>query len=157
MPGQASVIINSKEWMVAVASTPFEITTGLSGLPGMAAETGMLFDLGVDQGYVRIDMSRMQFALDIIFISSYAGVIGVLRNVAPGEEAAFEAVTTPGARYFLEVKAGEVKGIEFGDDVVIQGDIQPSFWQYVGAALLLLPVVIPMFNSMVKELERKQY
>ena len=155
MPGQASVIIGGKEWAVAVASTPFEIATGLSGLPSLPAATGMLFDLGVDQGYLRIDMSRMQFNLDIIFINSYEGVSGVLRNVTPGQEAAFEAVTTPGARYFLEVNAGEAEGVEFGDDVVIQGEVQPSFWQYVGAALLLLPVVIPMFTSMAKELERK--
>jgi len=155
MPGQASVIVGNKEWTVAVASTLSEITTGLSGLPGLAVGTGVLFDLGVDQGYIRIDMSRMQFALDIIFISSYAGVIGVLRNVSPREEASFQATSAPGARYFLEVNAGEAEGIEFGDDVVIQGEVQPSFWQYVGAALLLLPVVIPMFNSVAKELERE--
>jgi len=117
----------------------------------------MLFDRGVDQSYIRIDMSRMLFNLDIIFISSRSGVVGVLSNVQPGEsEVSLQNDIYPGARYFLEVNAGESEGIEFGDDVVIRGDIQPSFWQYVGAALLLLPVVIPMFTSMVKELERKQ-
>ena len=156
MPEQASVIVGNKEWVVSIASTLSEITTGLSGLPGMAAGTGVLFDLGVDQSYIRIDMSRMLFNLDIIFISTYAGVSGMLRNVAPGEEAAFQATNTPEARYFLEVNAGEAEGVEVGNDVVIQGEVQPSFWQYVGAALLLLPVVIPMFTSMAKELERKQ-
>ena len=153
MTGEAVVVINSSQWSVEVATTPAELTQGLSGVTGMPAGTGMLFDLGFDQSYIQIDMSRMLFALDIIFINSSRGVVGVLHNVQPSDEAYLDNSILPGARWFLEVNAGESEGIDVGDDVVIQGDIQPAFWQYVGAALLLLPVIMPMFSSVAKELE----
>jgi uncharacterized membrane protein (UPF0127 family) len=121
----------------------------------MPAKIGMLFDMGSDQSYIQIDMSAMLFDLDIVFINSTQGVVGVLHNIQPDEEAYLSNNALPGARYFLEVNAGEAEGIEVGDDVVIQGDLQPSFWQYVGAAILLLPLVIPAFRSVSKSLESK--
>lgn len=140
MPGQAIVTIKDRQWNVAVASTLDELINGLSGVAGMPAYSGMLFDLGADYQFLQVDMSRMLFPLDIIFINSQQGVAGVLHNVAPGEEASFEAVSTPAARYFLEVNAGEAGKIELGDDVVIEGDVQPglvtpAFWVAIGTAI----------------------
>lgn len=89
----------------------------------MPAGTGMLFDLGMDQRYIEIDMSRMLFALDIIFINSARGVVGVVKNAQPGLPVYLESTRLPGARFFLEVNAGEAEGIELGDDVVIQGGV----------------------------------
>jgi len=153
MPGQATVTIRDKAWIVAVVTTLQEVTSGLSGLPGLSAGTGMLFDLGADQDYIPIDMSLMLFNLDIVFINSQAGVSGVLHNVAPGDAAAFQASAAPGARYFLEVNAGEAADVVTGDAVVIQGAIQPSFWQYVTAALIMIPMVIPVFKQVARELK----
>jgi len=121
MPGQAIVTINDKQWECSVASTYTELASGLSGVTSIPSWTGVLFDLGSDQRYIPIDMSRMLFPLDIIFINSTQGVVGVLHNVQPGEEASLSNDTLPGARYFLEVNAGEAEEVELGDNIDIQG------------------------------------
>lgn len=126
-----AVTINGNQWQVSLATTYTELMTGLSGVVNIPAGSGMLFDLGTDQSYIAIDMSRVLFSLDIIFINNTQGVVGVLRNVNPGEEAYFQAITTPGARYFVEVNAGEAEGIEVGDSVSIQGVIIPTFFELV--------------------------
>ncbi len=124
MVEQATVVIGDKQWAVDIATTATELATGLSGVESLAPNTGMLFDLGCDYGYLEIDMSRMLFPLDVIFIHSSQGVAGVLKDVQPKKSVFFDAGTMPGARFFLEVNAGEADGIKSEDDVVIQGDIR---------------------------------
>jgi len=125
MAGQATVSIRDKQWSCAVANTFTEISTGLSGVESIPAATGMLFDLGSDQSSIQIDMSEMLFPLDIIFINSTQGVVGVSQNCEPGLDVYLENEELPGARYFLEVNAGEAEGIEVGDSVDIQGYSPP--------------------------------
>ena len=79
----------------------------------------------------------------------------MIRNVQPGErEVRFEATITPGARCFLEVNAGEVEGIEIGDNVNIQGYTQPaqldinSLMNFV----VMLVVVVMMFKMVDRAL-----
>ena len=127
MPGQATVTIKDKQWTCSVANSFTELTGGLSSVPSIPAGTGMLFDLGYDSKSIQIDMSRMLFPLDIIFINSTQGVVGVMSDVQPGEiDVLFENVEYPGARLFLEINAGEAEGIEDGDGVDIQGYVAPS-------------------------------
>lgn len=129
MPGQATITIDSKQWSVGVASTQAEVTSGLSGVSSIPPQTGVLFDLGYDRDYIGIDMSQMLFPLDIIFINSASGVVGVMHDVQPGENMVFQGVD--GARYFLEVNAGEAEEVEVGDSVSIQGqggEVQPMAW-----------------------------
>ncbi len=126
MPGEAVVAIKDKQWSVAVANTYTELTSGLSEVESLPAQTGMLFDMGTDYSDMSIDMSRMLFPLDIIFINSTQGVVGVLHDVQSGEDAYFSNNALPGARCFLEVNAGEAEGIEVGDSVDIQGYTQPA-------------------------------
>jgi len=132
MTGQAVVTINGRQWAVSVATTTAELVSGLSGVVSIPAGTGMLFDMGVDRSSIPINMSQMLFALDIVFINSAVGVVGVLHDVQPGDEAQFQADTTAGARYFLEVNAGEAEDIAVGDSVDLgqpeQGIVQPAFW-----------------------------
>jgi len=123
MPGQAIVTISDKQWTCSVANTFTEVTTGLSGVESLDEGEGMLFDLGLDYSQIDIDMSRMLFPLDIVFINSNQGVVGVLHDVQPGEEASLSNETLPGARFFLEINAGEAEGIEVGEEVQIEGDI----------------------------------
>ena len=125
MPGQAVVTIRDKQWQCAIASTPQELVTGLSGVENIPPGTGVLFDMGWDYPVIDINTHEMLFALDIIFISSVYGVVGVLRNVCPGDEALFQG--EPGTCFFLEVNAGEAEGIEAGDGVLVQaGEEMPS-------------------------------
>ena len=145
LAGQAVVVIGSKQWAVNVASTYAELTSGLSGVASIAANSGILFDMGVDQARIDVNMSQMLFSLDIIFINSASGVVGVLHDVQPGESASFQAANTLGARYFLEVNTGEAEGVEVGDSVSIQGQqgqeaTQPAFW--VGLMNVVLAVLV---------------
>jgi len=126
MSGQATVTINEKQWAVEVAQTFTELTTGLSGRESLTEGNGMLFDLGYDCGYVDVDMSQMLFPLDIVFINKTNGVIGALRDIQPGQDVFFDTNGTPGARFFLEVNAGEAETINDGDDVVIEGYVAVS-------------------------------
>jgi uncharacterized membrane protein (UPF0127 family) len=118
MAGQAIVTIRDKQWQCAVANTPQELVTGLSGVESISPGTGMLFDMGWDYPVIDIYTDEMLFTMDIIFINSVYGVVEVLRNVRPGDEALFQG--EPGAWYFLEINAGEAEGIEVGDGVLIQ-------------------------------------
>lgn len=149
MPGQAIVTIDSSQWQVSVANTYTEITEGLSGLTELPANTGMLFDLGAEYSGIVIDMSRMQFPLDIMFIRSASGVVGVLENVQPGSSPSF----TQGARYFLEVNAGEAEGIEVGDSVNIQvtGDTVALFWPAFIGGIIVAGAALPMIGKEIMD------
>jgi len=127
MPGQTVVTIKDKQWAVSIANTYAELTTGLSGIESIPPGTGMLFDLGYNQKFIQIDMTRMLFPLDIIFINSTQGVVGVISDAEPGmREVGLENEILPGARCFLEVNAGEAEGIEIRDSVDIQGYTQSA-------------------------------
>lgn len=146
MTGQASIAIDGYSWAVSVASTPTELTAGLSGVASIPVGSGMLFDMGRDQSYIAINMSGMLFALDIVFINSTAGVVGVLRNVQPGaEDAWFEASLSLGARYFLEMNAGEAEGISVGDNVVMTGvGVGVSTLGQLMASMMTMGLIIPV-------------
>lgn len=138
MSGQATVVIGANVWSVAVALTTAELTAGLSNIAGMSAGTGMLFDMGSDRSSIAVNMSQMLFSLDIVFISSTGGVVGVLHDVEPSEAAVFDAGNGLGARYFLEVNAGEAVGVSVGDNVQISGDVQPAFWAVLITAMMAI-------------------
>jgi len=115
MPEQATVTIKNKQWDVTVAITPAELAQGLGGLDGLPAQSGMLFDMGVAQ-IIQVTTVPMLFPLDIIFLSESLVVTEVYRNVLPG----YLVTSTWLARYFLEVNAGEVEGIDTGDQASVQ-------------------------------------
>ena len=145
MAGQGIVIVEASQWSVWLATTPTEMTQGLSSMESIPPGSGMLFDLGVDYQQIQINMLSMLFPLDIIFINSSKGVVGVLHNVQPGEtDVRFEAVNIPGARYFLEVNALEASNIEYGNTVNISGNVQPQFWNVLLPILLATLVVVPI-------------
>ena len=155
MPGQAIVTIREKKWTCSVANTLAEFTQGLSGVSSIPAGTGMLFDLGYDQKTIEIDMSKMLFPLDIIFINSTQGVVGVMNNIEPPLPAELDNEVLPGARLFLEVNAGEAQGIEDGDNVDIQGYTQPTQLDISSLMnfMLIMVVVIMMFKMVDRALE----
>lgn len=114
MSGQALVTIGGKEWGVYLATTPYELTRGLGGLPYIPQGTGMLFDLGAEQ-LITVTTVPMLFPLDIVFINSSQIVNGLASHVAPG----YMGTSEVPARYFLEVNAGEAQGIDKGDQAMI--------------------------------------
>ena len=116
----STVAVNGKQWTVTVATTPAELAAGLSGIASIPAGTGMYFDMGSAQSSIAINMADMLFSLDIVFIDSSGVVVGILREVEPGEAAAFDAGGGLGARYFLEVNAEEAEDVSVGDIAIIQ-------------------------------------
>jgi len=115
MPGQATITIRDKQWQVGVANTPWEMAQGLGGLPELAPGTGMLFDLGWEQT-VQVTTVPMLFPLDIAFFSEGFVVTEVYRNMEPG----YVITSTSPARYFVEVNAGELEGIDSGDRALVE-------------------------------------
>ncbi|MBI2852758.1 MAG: DUF192 domain-containing protein, partial [Chloroflexi bacterium] len=114
MAGQAAVRIKDKEWLVSIATAPWELEQGLGGLPDLPPGTGMLFDLGFEQT-IHVTTAPMLFPLDIIFLSGELTVIEIYENVEPD----YLVTSTQPARYFIEVNAGELEGIAPGDMVSV--------------------------------------
>ncbi len=106
MAGQANVTIENRQWAVAFASTPSELVQGLGGILEMPQGTGMLFDLGFNQ-IITVTTEPMLFSLDIAFFSERMVITEIYRNIQPG----YLVTSTSPARYFLEVNAGELDGI----------------------------------------------
>ena len=145
---QTTVTIGNTQWTVMVATTYSEVSQGLSDVSNLAPGTGMLFVLGADYPYIPIDMSRMLFPLDIIFISSDLRVTGIFRNVQPQETDVF----CYGA-YFLEVNAGEAEGIELGDSVSLGAlQVRPALWETIGQIALATMIVIPLVVVLGKDM-----
>lgn len=156
MPGQTTVTIGDKQWTVSIATTIAELAAGLSGVASMPAGTGILFDLGSDRSSISVNMNQMLFPLDIVFINSITGVVGVLHGVQPGDETVFQAGVTIGARYFLEVNAGEAEGVEVGDAVDLgnAGVVgQPLDLDTLMGFMITMMIIVMMMKAMTGALK----
>ena len=121
MPGQAMLTIGNKQWSVSLATTASELTQGLGGLSGIPPRSGMLFDMGAPQ-IIQVTTAPMLFPLDIAFLSESLVVTEVYRDIQPN----YLVTSTLPARYFLEVNAGELDGIETGDGAAVSDVIVPA-------------------------------
>ncbi len=114
MIGQVKVAIADKEWLASLASNYWELVQGLGGIPEIDHGTGMIFDLGFEQG-ITVTTEPMLFPLDIAFLNEALVVTEVYRSLQPG----YLVHSTLSARYFLEVNAGELDGIDVGSQAVL--------------------------------------
>ena len=110
MAGQATIKIVDREWLVDVATQPWELSQGLGGLSGLLAGTGMFFDLGWEQ-IIEVTTVPMLFPLDIAFFSDDLTVTELYREMEPG----YLITAQSPDRYFLEVNASELAGVEVGN------------------------------------------
>ena len=115
MAGQVKITIEDKVWLASLSSTYWELVQGLGGVLGMDAGTGMLFDLGYTQD-ITVTTEPMLFPLDIAFLSEDLVITEIYHNVGPG----YLVHSTMPSRYFIEVNAGEMEGIEIGEQVSIE-------------------------------------
>lgn len=128
MAGQATVTIGDRQWLADLATAPWELTQGLGGIPAISPGTGMLFDLGFEQT-ITVTTEPMHFSLDIAFFSQDMVITEVYRNVQPG----YLVTSMSAARYFLEVNAGELEGVENGNQasfelLASENPVQASDW-----------------------------
>jgi uncharacterized membrane protein (UPF0127 family) len=115
MAGQVRVTIAGKEWQASLASTPQELVQGLGGITEMPPATGMLFDVGFEQT-ITVTTTPMLFPLDIAFLSEAMEVTEIYHDIQPG----YLVTSTLPARYFLEVNAGELDGVDSGSQALFE-------------------------------------
>ena len=155
----ATVAIKGKTWNVNVATTPAERAAGLSGLVQLAPNTGMLFDMGSNQAEIAINMDSMLFFLDIVFISESLLVQGMMWAVEPNEQNVLATFPEgPGARYFMEMNAGELGDVTFDDQVTITGyppapPTPPIDTTNLMGTMVTMLIVVMMMKMMTKMTE----
>ncbi|MEA4879689.1 hypothetical protein SDC9_35258 [bioreactor metagenome] len=115
MAGQVKITIKDKEWLASLATAYWELMRGLGDIPEIDAATGMLFDLGHTQD-ITVTTEPMLFPLDIVFLSDDLVVTEIYSKVQPG----YLVHSTTPSRYFIEVNAGEMEGIEIGEQVSVE-------------------------------------
>jgi len=163
MARQAAIKIGDREWLVDVATQPWELSQGLGGLSELPAGTGMLFDLGWDQA-IKVTTVPMLFPLGIAFMAGDLSVTELYRNVAPS----YIVTSQLPARYFLEVNAGELDDIETGAQaevsllstviVATETDWMPAMLGFMGFMLmgmLMITLVRDLASEAFKEPEKK--
>ncbi len=100
-----------------IARTPSTRERGLSGIPSFDEDEGMLF-IFPEPGVYAFWMKDMNFAIDIVWISSDRRVVGVTENISP--ETYPETFGPPQkVQFVLEVLAGSAKkfGLKEGSTV----------------------------------------
>ena len=157
MSAEAIIIIDSSQWSVVVATTTSELLTGLSSYPSLTPGTGMLFDMGSDQSGIAINMDGMAFALDIVFINSSGVVVDIKRNVQPGEDTAFDSAGGLGARYFMEVNAGETADVTIGSTVAISDYAVETSVVDVAAAGVVMAAAMGAVAGVIKGLSNEHH
>jgi len=162
MAGQATVTIRDRQWDVSVVTAPWELTKGLGGLASIPARNGMLFDLGYPQT-IQVTTVPMLFPLDIAFLSDTLVITEVYRDIQPG----YLITSTLPARYFLEVNAGELEGIDSGDKAAVEitapaqaavPDWASAFIAFIGFAVfafLIASVMKDFIKGIFEEPEKK--
>lgn len=101
---------------VELALTQDEVSTGMMFRPEMAANVGMLFDLG-EKREANFFMKNTLVPLDILFLSSSGEIMSIAHNAVPlSERPIFSGLPVS---YVLELKGGQagILGIQPGDIV----------------------------------------
>lgn len=154
----ATVAIGTRTWTVQVAETAAERTQGLSGTPSLAANTGMLFDLGSPQSSVVLVMSGMLYPLWVMWITEDYRVISIGGVVAGAADQTINFNVGDYPRYFLEVNASESSGVAIGDIAAITG-YTPSTSLDIGSlmsmmvTMMIVVMMMKMMMNSMKELE----
>jgi len=157
MAGQAIVTIENKEWLTDVATLTWELSQGLGGIVEIPAGSGMLFDLGIEQT-IEVTTVTMLFPLDIAFLSEDMTITEIYRDIEPG----YLVTSQLPARYFLEVNAGELAGVEPGISISVEyltteerilaaSDLVSTAVPFVGF-LTVSAISILVMRDMVKDL-----
>ncbi len=149
-----TLAVGNKQWNISISTDPWEQMQGLGGLAELPVGSGMLFDLGVEQA-IQVTTVPMLFSLDIAFLSETLAITEVYRHVAPG----YLVNSASPARYFLEVNAGELEGVEIGERAAveiqsIQQEAATSGWMSVVMGLMGILVMGILASGIVKYLIR---
>lgn len=156
MAGQVNITIGDKEWLASLSSTYWELVQGLGGIPEMETGTGMLFDLGFALD-ITVTTEPMLFPLDIAFLSEDTVITEIYRDVQPG----YLVHATIPSRYFIEVNAGELEGIEEGTQasfelLALVSTVEASDWMTPMISLMGFTLMGVFAISLVRDLVKEQ-
>ncbi|MFO1186831.1 MAG: DUF192 domain-containing protein [Alphaproteobacteria bacterium] len=103
-------------FQVELVRSPHDLWTGLRWRKTMAADHGMLFDLGEEE-VARFTMSDTLIPLDMLFIGGDGRILKIVAHTVPGEPGPYTSGVL--VRGVLELNAGtaERTGIQTGDVV----------------------------------------
>ena len=93
-----NLTIGDKDFKVAVSSAKDSLIKGLSGIPVLAKNKGLIFDFNKGEHKVTMNMFNMKFPIDMVFLNAGFKVIQVI-SVHPGET----TLNVAGAAYVVEV------------------------------------------------------
>ena len=112
----ALVTIEGTTLRVRVAQTQEERSQGLSGIPALRKDEGMLYMYPLPHFYVH-SMKDMLFPLDIIWIGKDKKIVDFITDLSPESYPEYSYVNDFLAQYVLEVNAGV-----FNDAILKLGD-----------------------------------
>ena len=112
------VTVGETTMRMRVARTQEEHAKGLSGIPALRADEGMLYVYPLPHFYVH-SMKDMLFPLDIIWIGKDKKIIDFITDVPPESYPEYSYVNDFLAQYVLEVNAGffNDNNLKLGDGV----------------------------------------
>lgn len=153
MPGQILISIRDTIWQMGLATNPQELTSGLGNVPAIPAGTGMFFDTGYAHN-ITVTTEPMLFPLDIAFLNEDLTITEIYRGIQPG----YLITSALPARYFIEVNAGELAGIEPGDMAYIElfsfeeRSSQVTEITGLGTALMAIALVTGIAGMFIKDM-----
>lgn len=110
-----AVSIGGRTIRVTMATTPAARAQGLSGVPSLKSDEGMLF-VFPEEGAYSFWMKDMLFSIDMLWIAASGEIVHIEEGVSPDTYPTSFTSDVP-ARYVLEVPAGfsNTYGIKIGD------------------------------------------
>ncbi len=114
------ILVGDQNIKVFVAGTPSEQARGLSGVPVLVENTGMMFIFS-ESRIPEFWMKDMQFALDMIWIDETLTIVDIHQNVTPDTyPKTFSPVQPVSA--VIEVTAGVIEklGVGVGDVLILK-------------------------------------
>jgi uncharacterized membrane protein (UPF0127 family) len=111
-----AIYIDGLAFNVWIADTEEERVTSLTNLKSMPSNGGIIFLFDSDALY-GVSTAKMNFPIDIIWISKDGNVVSVLTDVQPEQE--YPARPTYPARYVLLVNSGTAESIGIGAETTV--------------------------------------
>jgi uncharacterized membrane protein (UPF0127 family) len=117
-PTPTTVTIGDASFAVELAVTPQQQAQGLSGRPGLAPGTGMLF-IFESESLHSFWMKDMRFPLDMVWISAEYAVVDITEDVSPPAPSQTTSdlpkyMPAEPAQYVMEINAGEAESADIG-------------------------------------------
>ena len=123
------VTAGSGTYRLWIADTDAELTQGLSGVPTLSMDGGLLMKFPYDNTW-GIWMKDMEVPLDIIWLNEDKKIVYIVKNALPDLSTDVTFTPKEPARYVIELPAGSVDkaAIKTGTFVVFDENDDGAYW-----------------------------